>query len=158
MEIELRKQSIADLKKLAENLASFLSTGDIVLLNGELGSGKTALVKFVVDVLSTKDTRVTSPTFNIVQIYNDESLKYPIYHFDAYRLEGVGGMDQGYEDYLYGNGISFVEWPEYIADIIPDEKAIEISFQRNQTDPDFYRDIKIKSENKKFTDFINLYQ
>ncbi|MDR0899582.1 MAG: tRNA (adenosine(37)-N6)-threonylcarbamoyltransferase complex ATPase subunit type 1 TsaE [Lactobacillaceae bacterium] len=144
MEFVLQKQSLDDLQRLAEKLASFLSSGDILLMEGDLGSGKTALTKMLVAELGDPTIKVSSPTFNIVQTYESPDLKFPVHHFDAYRLEGIGGMDQGFEDYLFGEGISIIEWAQFMDDIIP-ENALTISFQRNLDDPDNYRDITISS-------------
>lgn len=118
--IFLKKQSLADTKKLAAHLAGFLSAGDLVLLHGDLGAGKTTFTRDLVHALSDDpDLIVNSPTFTILQQYTKHGLPFPVYHFDAYRLETIGAADQGFEDYIGGDGLTLVEWPEYMQDILP---------------------------------------
>ena len=116
-----------DTKKIAYKLASKLKNGDIVILSGDLGSGKT---KFVEGFLSfwNVENEISSPTFTIVNEYSKEDLK--IYHFDVYRLENedefleLGGLE------YFDKGISLIEWGEMIENIIPEE-YIKISFSKN---------------------------
>ncbi|MDR2661163.1 MAG: tRNA (adenosine(37)-N6)-threonylcarbamoyltransferase complex ATPase subunit type 1 TsaE [Lactobacillaceae bacterium] len=145
-----KQQNINDIQKIAQKIATSLKIGDVLLLNGDLGAGKTTFTRFLVSFLGGKNIRVSSPTFTIMQIYKGDELKFPIYHFDAYRLEGIGGMDQGYEDYIYGDGISIIEWGEFIKDILPD-KYISITFKRSEqnTEQDLeeFRDVEIEINN-----------
>lgn len=110
---------------LAKRIASKLKVGDIVLLTGDLGAGKTTFVGGVLEYFGYKE-HVISPTFNILKCYFE--VNPPIYHIDAYRLEGQN-IDIGLEEYIEGNGITFIEWPIYIMKIIP-EKHLTISINR----------------------------
>ena len=110
---------------LGKKIASLAKPGDLVLLKGGLGSGKTTLVKGAGDELGVKDP-VISPTFNILKCYFKGKL--PMYHIDGYRLEGQN-LDIGLEEAIYGDGITFIEWPEYVAAILPDE-YLELSFEK----------------------------
>ena len=102
-------------KKLGENC----KPGDIILLNGDLGVGKTVFTKGFGKGLGI-DEPICSPTFTIMQIY--ESGRLPLYHFDVYRIADVCEMDEiGYEDYFFGNGVCLIEWAGLISEIIPDE-------------------------------------
>lgn len=103
-------KSADDTLKIAKRFATSLNVGDIVLLNGDLGAGKTVFVKGVTDYFSNGKSIAVSPTFLIVNTYNTVP---PIYHFDLYRINDMSELDAiGAEEYFYGNGISFVEWPE----------------------------------------------
>ncbi len=98
-------------------LAPFFKPGDVVLLEGDLGAGKTTLVGGVSKALHISD-EVISPTFNIMKCYFKGDI--PLYHIDAYRLENQN-IELGLDEYIEGNGVCFIEWPQYIAPLIPDE-------------------------------------
>lgn len=104
---------------LGRRLASLLPPGSVVALHGDLGAGKTHLVKGAAEALGIPPEEVHSPTFTIVHEHEGE---LPLYHIDAYRLEGPHAFEEiGYDDYLYGEGICFVEWPSRLAALLPDE-------------------------------------
>ena len=125
-------------REFAGLLAHKLSIGDIVLLSGDLGAGKTTLVGGFLNELGYKD-HVISPTFNILKCYFE--VNPPVYHIDAYRLEGQN-IDIGLEEYIEGDGICFIEWPIYIEPIIP-SKHLNIIIKRVD---DTTREITIESE------------
>lgn len=114
----------SELTQVTKELRSLLSEGrNIVLLKGDLGTGKTALVKnYVQEVLGiTAD----SPTFNIVNTYSKE--KVNIHHFDLYRLETAEEIeDIGFWDYVDNGDLCFIEWPEKIAELLPLEQLLEV--------------------------------
>ena len=98
-------------KEVAKEFIKTISGGDIVLLEGDLGAGKTAFVKGVVEALGGDGLSVTSPTFTIVNEYN--LIDVTIYHFDLYRINSVDELyNIGIEEYLYSDKVCFVEWPE----------------------------------------------
>lgn len=97
-----------EMEGLGESLARVLESQDLVYLMGELGAGKTTLVRGIARGLGYAG-RVTSPTFTLLNIYPGV---IPIYHFDFYRLEGQELMDLGLEDYLEQEGIALIEWPQ----------------------------------------------
>lgn len=100
--------------------------GTIICLDGDLGTGKTVFTKGVAAGLGITEP-VVSPTFTVVQIYEEGRL--PLYHFDVYRIDDPDEMEEiGYRDYFYGEGITIIEWSELIAEIIPeDAKRIVIT-------------------------------
>jgi tRNA threonylcarbamoyladenosine biosynthesis protein TsaE len=94
-----------------------LSAGDIIALVGDLGSGKTQFVKGLVAGLGS-DAGVTSPTFTLVHEYFGGRL--PVYHFDFYRLEDSAAASRlGVDEYLFGDGVSVIEWADRFREIIP---------------------------------------
>lgn len=109
---------------LAQNLAKLLKPGDVITLNGDLGSGKTTFTKGLAVGLGIEQM-ITSPTFTIIKEYDGE---LPLYHMDAYRLEH-SEEDIGFAEYFYGDGISVVEWSQFIEDFLPEERLnIEIEY------------------------------
>lgn len=115
--------------------------GQIYTLNGDLGVGKTVFTQGVADGLGITEP-VNSPTFTIVQVYEDGRI--PFYHFDVYRIGDVEEMDEiGYEDYFYGDGLCIIEWAELISEIIP-EDAKRIVITKNLEKGFDYRRIEIE--------------
>lgn len=93
--------------------------GDIICLDGDLGVGKTVFTQGFAAGLGIDDY-VNSPTFNIVKEY--EGGRLPLYHFDVYRIGDPSEMEEiGYEDYFYGQGVSIIEWPGQIEELLPEE-------------------------------------
>lgn len=111
---------------LAEQIANLAKPGLVITLNGDLGAGKTTFTKGFAQALGVED-RVKSPTFNILNTY--ESGRIPLYHFDAYRLEESGAADQGFEDYLGTDGVTLIEWPQFMADLLPNDRLV-MTFER----------------------------
>ena len=106
-------------EQLAAALAGHLRAGDVVMLDGDLGAGKTRFVQGVAAALGIEGD-VTSPTFNILLTYNDGGLE--LNHFDLYRLDDAEQLeDIGYFDVLEGGGASFVEWGAKFPDDLPDD-------------------------------------
>lgn len=108
-------------------LGQLLNKGDVVCLIGDLGAGKTTITKSIAKALEVEDY-ITSPTFTIVNEYDG---KYPLYHFDVYRISSSEDMHEiGFEEYLYGDGICIIEWANLIEDTLPDEYInIELNYK-----------------------------
>lgn len=106
--------------RFGERLGKLLAPGHVIALVGELGAGKTTLVKGIVRGLGVTDRRaVKSPTFALVHRYEG---RIPIYHFDAYRLEDAQEMlDIGSDEMVYGNGVSIIEWADRVPECLPRE-------------------------------------
>lgn len=115
---------------LGIKLAPFLKAGDVVVLNGDLGAGKTTFTKGVAKGLGISDI-IKSPTFTIIREYNSGRL--PLYHMDVYRLENGGAEDLGLDEYFDGSGVSIVEWAQFAKDELP-EDFLAISFHRTSED------------------------
>jgi tRNA threonylcarbamoyladenosine biosynthesis protein TsaE len=105
------------LQTAATEIISFAGNSRIFLFYGEMGAGKTTLIKALCECLGTPDN-VTSPTFSIVNEYIGDS--HNIFHFDFYRLKNQSeALDMGYEEYFYSDAYCFIEWPEKIPDLLP---------------------------------------
>ncbi|MBQ3104943.1 MAG: tRNA (adenosine(37)-N6)-threonylcarbamoyltransferase complex ATPase subunit type 1 TsaE [Lachnospiraceae bacterium] len=102
--------------------------GDVYVLTGDLGAGKTMLSQGVAAGLGIQDC-VSSPTFTIVQIYEDGRL--PFYHFDVYRIGDIEEMEEiGYQEYFYSDGVTLIEWGELVEEILP-EAYYKITIEKN---------------------------
>ena len=113
MESHSREETLAIGRKLGEAAQA----GEIYALAGDLGTGKTVFSKGFAEGLGVTET-VSSPTFTILQIYEDGRL--PLYHFDVYRIEEPEEMEEvGLDEYLEGDGVCLIEWPERIAEMLP---------------------------------------
>ena len=114
--------------------------GDIVLLNGDLGVGKTVFTKGFGRGLGIEEP-ISSPTFTIIQIY--DSGRIPLYHFDVYRIADPEEMDEiGYEDYFFGDGVCLIEWASLIQELIP-EHVMEVTIEKDVEKGFDYRKISI---------------
>jgi len=103
--------------EIAKAYAKGAESGDVICLKGNLGAGKTQFVRGFVQGLGISGDVVSSPTFTIINEYEGE---LPVYHFDCYRLERVEeAIEIGAEEYLYGDGVCIVEWPDRIRDLLP---------------------------------------
>ena len=146
MEKILISNSKEETKEIAKKIASNLNRGDVILLKGDLGAGKTTFVGGVAKALGIKDD-VISPTFNIMKCYFNGRI--PLYHIDAYRLENQN-IEIGLDEYIEGDGVCFIEWPDYISSLIPDEK-LEITILNLGENK---RQITISSLNEHFLSLI----
>lgn len=140
-------KSAEETKKLAAKIMFGLRPGDVVLLSGDLGAGKTTLVGGALEALGYKD-HVISPTFNILKCYFE--VKPNVFHIDAYRLEDQN-IDIGLDEYIEGNGVTFIEWPKFIEPLIPN-KHLEISLKRIS---DNEREIEISDPTGSYESILN---
>ena len=132
-------KSEQDTINFAENFANQLHKKDIVVLSGDLGSGKTKFVQGVLKHFGLEN-EISSPTFTIVNEYNVNIC--PIYHFDVYRLADIDEFyAMGGEEY-FENGICLIEWGEIIEDALP-SNYIKITFSKNEENED-YRELNIE--------------
>ena len=114
--------------------------GQVYTLVGDLGVGKTVFTKGLAAGLGIEEP-VSSPTFTIVQVYEEGRL--PFYHFDVYRIGDVEEMDEvGFEDYVYGEGVSLIEWANLIEEILP-QHYTEVKIEKDLEKGFDYRRIRI---------------
>lgn len=117
--IKLTTKSQQETRDFGEEFARNLKAGDIVCLFGDLGSGKTTLVKGLVQGLKIDPKKVHSPTFTLMNIY-EAKRSLPVFHFDLYRIENMNEIFLlDYEEYLFGDGIAIVEWAEKLESLMP---------------------------------------
>lgn len=125
---------------IGERLGQQAKPGQVLALTGDLGVGKTLFTQGLAKGLGI-DGPVSSPTFTIVQVY--ENGRLPFYHFDVYRIADPEEMDEiGFDDYVYGEGICLIEWAELIEDILP-ENCIRITIEKNLEKGFDYRTIRV---------------
>jgi tRNA threonylcarbamoyladenosine biosynthesis protein TsaE len=129
--------------ELGKRLGQQAAPGDVYTLEGDLGVGKTIFTKGFAEGLEIKEA-ISSPTFTIVQVYED--CRLPFYHFDVYRIGDVEEMDEiGFEDYVYGQGVSMIEWANLIEEILPENRR-NILIEKDLEKGFDYRKITIDDE------------
>ena len=138
-----------DTKQFAKNFASKLNNGDIVVLSGDLGSGKTKFTEGFLSYFNLED-EISSPTFTIVNEYKKDDTN--IYHFDVYRLEDSSEFYEIGGDEYFENGICLIEWGELIKDALPKE-YLHITFSKKDTDENV-RILNIDTTLKKWEDYF----
>ncbi len=121
MNANLSIHSLNETRALGIKIGQAVKEGTVITLTGDLGAGKTTLTQSIAKGLGITKT-VSSPTFTICKIYHG---RLPLYHFDAYRLEG-SEEDLGFEEMIEGDGLAVIEWPQYIEYMIP-EDVLKIS-------------------------------
>lgn len=115
---------------IAKQLGQQVQAGDVLLLDGDLGAGKTTFTKGLAAGLGI-DRYIKSPTFTLICEYQDGRL--PLYHMDVYRLEETGASDLGLEEYFDGDGVSVIEWSQFIAEELPSD-YLTIHFNKDVSD------------------------
>lgn len=133
--------SAQDTFDLGRELGQSVESGKVYTLIGDLGVGKTVFTQGFANGLGITEA-VSSPTFTIVQVYDEGRI--PFYHFDVYRIGDVEEMDEiGYEDYVYGEGVSLIEWANLIEEILPD-RYTQITIEKDLEKGFDYRKITIE--------------
>ena len=124
--------SLEATSRLGRRLGEIAEAGDIITLAGDLGAGKTTLTQSIGQGLNVPaDCYITSPTFSLLHEYPG---RLPLYHMDLYRLSCQEIIDLGFEEYLYGEGLTVVEWPDRLAEIMPrDRLQIELDLTSEST-------------------------
>lgn len=117
----IETRSAEETYKLGVEIGKKAVKGQVFTLVGDLGVGKTVLTQGLAEGLDIEES-ISSPTFTIVQVYDEGRL--PFYHFDVYRIGDISEMDEiGYEDYVYGEGVSLIEWANLIEEILPENRT-----------------------------------
>lgn len=118
---------LADLDAAAKKVIEAIGNRKVVALYGQMGAGKTTLIKHLCKALGVQDV-VNSPSFSLVNEYQ-RSNGEPIYHFDFYRINKIEeAFDFGYEEYFFSNNLCLIEWPEVIEDLIPND-AVKLTIR-----------------------------
>jgi len=128
----ITKIEIKSLEKMGEAAREFISKmgeAKVFAFYGKMGAGKTTFIKAVCEELGVSDV-ITSPTFAIINEY--EAASGTIYHFDFYRIKKLEEVyDMGYEDYFYSGALCFIEWPELIEEVLP-EDAVKVEITEEE--------------------------
>ena len=131
--MKIKTHSEKETFELGKRIANAAKPGTVILFYGDLGAGKTVMTKGIAAGLGITDM-ITSPTFTIMQEYDGGRM--PLYHLDVYRIEDPDEMEEvGLDEYIYGKGITVIEWAEQIEDILPKD-AVKITIERGVTSPD----------------------
>lgn len=119
--MEIRINSLAEIDDAAKKFIENMGDSKVFAFYGKMGAGKTTFIKAVCEQLGVDDV-ITSPTFAIVNEYQSATTGESIYHFDFYRIKKLDEVyDMGYEDYFYGGSLCFLEWPELIEELLPED-------------------------------------
>ena len=122
---------INNIRSAAREFVAGMGDGKVFAFYGKMGAGKTTFIKAVCEELGVGDV-ITSPTFAIVNEYESDTQALTIYHFDFYRIKKIEEVyDMGYEDYFYGGGLCFIEWPELIEELLP-EDAVKVTIAEQE--------------------------
>ena len=137
----IETRSADETYQLGVDIGKTAKKGQVYTLVGDLGVGKTVFTQGLAKGLEIRES-ISSPTFTIVQVYDEGRL--PFYHFDVYRIGDISEMDEiGYEDYVYGEGVSLIEWANLIEEILPEER-ISIIIEKDLEKGFDYRKITIE--------------
>jgi tRNA threonylcarbamoyladenosine biosynthesis protein TsaE len=125
--VEIVIENIKDIRSAAKEFIKVMGDNKVFAFHGSMGAGKTTFIKAVCEELGVIEA-VSSPTFAIINEYKDGEGR-PIFHFDFYRINKLEEVyDFGYEDYFYSGNLCFIEWPELVESILP-ENTVKISIQ-----------------------------
>lgn len=145
--MEIICNSVEETLALGQSLGENLSPGMVLTLSGDLGAGKTTLTKGIAKGMGIEKV-ISSPTFTILKQYQG---RLSLNHFDAYRLEGQDS-DLGFEDLIYSDDVSIIEWSDFIKEILPEQRLdIVIGYL-----DDYSRKFTFKATGKKYLDLIEV--
>ena len=126
----IRIDSLENIQEAARQFVDSMGDNTVFAFYGKMGAGKTTFIKAVCQELGVTDN-ITSPTFAIVNEYRSDIAGELIYHFDFYRIKKLEEVyDMGYEDYFFSGAICFIEWPELIEEVLP-EDAVKVTITEN---------------------------
>ena len=136
----IETRSAEETYQLGVEIGKKAKQGQVYTMVGDLGVGKTVFTQGMAHGLEIEEP-ISSPTFTIVQVYDEGRM--PFYHFDVYRIGDISEMDEiGFEDYVYGEGVSLIEWANLIEEILPEER-VEITIEKDLEKGFDYRKITI---------------
>jgi len=127
--MKIKIEHLENIRESAREFINQMGDAKVFAFYGQMGAGKTTFIKAVCEELGVSDV-ITSPTFAIV---NEYTASVPVYHFDFYRIKKLEEVyDMGYEDYFYSGALCFIEWPELIEELLPEDAVrVTISEERD---------------------------
>lgn len=129
--MEIIINSLEDIDEAARTFAANMGSSKVFAFYGSMGAGKTTFIKALCRQMGVDDV-ITSPTFSIVNEYHRAGGSGVIYHFDFYRIKRLDEVyDMGYEEYFYSGSPCFIEWPELIEDLLP-EDAVKVTIEETE--------------------------
>lgn len=129
--MEIKIDSLDHIHEAARTFINHMGDHTVFAMYGKMGAGKTTFTKAICEELGVEDV-INSPTFAIVNEYRSETTGELIYHFDFYRIKKLEEVyDMGYEDYFYSGALCFIEWPELIEELLP-EDAVKVTIEENE--------------------------
>ena len=129
--MKLTNRSLDTIRETVHEFVANMGQDSVFAFYGKMGAGKTTFVKAICEELGVEDV-ITSPTFAIVNEYQSTKTGGPIYHFDFYRIKKLDEVyDMGYEDYFYSGAPCFLEWPELIEEILPND-AVKVTITEQE--------------------------
>jgi len=139
--LEFESHDAEETAALGERIGKEARPGEVYTLIGDLGVGKTVFTQGFAKGLGIQD-HVNSPTFTILQVYEEGRL--PFYHFDVYRISDPSEMDEiGFEEYVFGQGVSMIEWANLIEEILP-EKHVQVTIEKDLSKGFDFRKITVE--------------
>jgi len=129
--MDIKINDLAGIREAAREFIAQMDDHTVFAFYGKMGAGKTTFIKAVCEELGVEDV-ITSPTFAIVNEYRSAETEELIYHFDFYRIRKLEEVyDMGYEDYFYSGALCFIEWPELIEELLPDD-AVRVTITEDE--------------------------
>lgn len=152
-QVKVRTNSPEETREIGVMIGRLCKAGDVIALDGDLGAGKTCLIQGLAEGLGvSKKSYVRSPTFTILNVHNG---RVPLYHFDLYRLSDLDELEEiGYREYIYGEGVSALEWASNVEEAIPAE-CLRIDIRRVG---EAEREIEITATGERYKRFIKIFR
>lgn len=130
-QIDLKINGLADLPRAAKEFVAAMEDETVYAFVGEMGAGKTTFITELCRALGVDDDDMSSPSFALINEYRSSTTAELIYHFDLYRLEDIDeALDIGIEDYFDSGALCLLEWPERVAELLPDD-TVKVNIKVN---------------------------